>query len=234
MGIKAIETKYNGFNFRSRLEARWAIFFDMIGLKYEYEVEGYEMNGVRYLPDFYIPSLDRWFEIKAKPLSEYEMKKCEEFCFNKDNENIKFSVLIGSPEAVKIDNFAGVFEYVWEWPSEKYPSNYRFLAPAELSEKEFYSRFMQGLWVVPGVTEDQLKMDPSSSALFLFCGRRRDRIKALFREPDGFVLIYKRLSVRGGYQWPRKQSEVRNLSWREFDWLMSGIDIDQPKALKAE
>ena len=61
-----------------------------------------------------------------------------------------------------------------------------------------------------------------------------DRMKALFREPDGFVLIYKRLSVRGGYQWPRKQSEVRNLSWREFDWLMSGIDIDQPKALKAE
>ena len=82
------------------------------------------------------------------------------------------------------------------------------------------------------VIEDQLKMDPSSSALFLFCGRRRDRIKALFREPDGFVLIYKRLSVHGGYQWPRKQSEVRNLSWREFDWLMSGIDIDQPKALK--
>jgi transposase len=76
------------------------------------------------------------------------------------------------------------------------------------------------------IIEDQLKMDPTSSALFLFCGRRRDRIKALFREPDG--------SVRGGYQWPRKQSEVRNLSWREFDWLMSGIDIDQPKALKAE
>lgn len=45
------------------------------------------------------------------------------------------------------------------------------------------------------VIEDQLKMDPSSSALFLFCGRRRDRMKALFREPDGFVLIYKRLSV---------------------------------------
>lgn len=66
---------------------------------------------------------------------------------------------------------------------------------------------IDGLCTVIG---DQLKMDPSSSALFLFCGRRRDRIKALFREPDGFVLIYKRLSVRGGYQWPRKQSEVRN------------------------
>ncbi|RJW30136.1 IS66 family insertion sequence element accessory protein TnpB [Eisenbergiella tayi] len=44
----------------------------------------------------------------------------------------------------------------------------------------------------------------------------------------------KRLAIHGGYQWPRKQSEVRNLSWREFDWLMSGIDIDQSKALKAE
>lgn len=39
--IKSIETKYNGFRFRSRLEARWAIFFDMVGLKYEYEVEGF-------------------------------------------------------------------------------------------------------------------------------------------------------------------------------------------------
>lgn len=154
--IKPIETKYNGFRFRSRLEARWAIFFDMIGLKYEYEVEGFEMNGIRYLPDFYIPSLDRWFEIKAKPLSEYEMKKCEEFCFNKDNENIKFSVLVGSPEAVKIDAFAGIMEYVWEWPSEKYSDNVRFLAPEELSEKEYYSRFMRGLWVVPDVTEEEL------------------------------------------------------------------------------
>lgn len=163
MDIKPIETKYNGFRFRSRLEARWAIFFDMIGLKYEYEFEGFEMNGIRYLPDFYLPSLDRWFEIKAKPLSEYEMKKCEEFCFNKDNENIKFSVLIGSPEPIKIDNFAGVLEYVWEWPSEKYPNNIRFLAPTELSEKEYYSRFIKGLWVVPGVTEEELTMAASTS-----------------------------------------------------------------------
>lgn len=156
MDIKPIETKYNGFRFRSRLEARWAVFFDMIGLKYEYEIEGFEMNGVRYLPDFYIPSLDRWFEIKAKSLREKEIKKCEEFCLDKDNENIKFSVLIGSPEAVKIDDFAGVIEYVWEWPSEKYPENVRMLAPHELSEKEYYSRFVRGLWVVPDVTEDEL------------------------------------------------------------------------------
>lgn len=84
------------------------------------------------------------------------------------------------------------------------------------------------------IIEDQLKMDSTSNALFLFCGRRRDRIKALLKEQDGYVLIYKRLSVNGGYQWPRKASETKPLTWREFDWLMSGIDINQPKALKGE
>lgn len=83
------------------------------------------------------------------------------------------------------------------------------------------------------IIEEQLKMDPAGDSLYLFCGRRADRIKALLKEPDGFVLIYKRLTAYSGrYRWPRKQSEVRNLTWREFDWLMSGIDIDQPKAIR--
>ena len=82
------------------------------------------------------------------------------------------------------------------------------------------------------IIEGQLKMDPSQNALFLFCGRRRDRIKALYRESDGFVLLYKRLTSEGSYKWPRNRSEVRNLTWREFDWLMSGLEIDQPKAIK--
>ena len=70
-------------------------------------------------------------------------------------------------------------------------------------------KFIDGLCAI---IEDQLKIDFSASALFLFCGRRWDMIKVLFREPDDFGLIYKRLFVRGGYQWPRKQSEVRKLS----------------------
>ena len=82
------------------------------------------------------------------------------------------------------------------------------------------------------VVEDKLHMDPRRSAIFLFCGRRADRIKILMWEPDGFVLLYKRLSaVRGRYRWPRNKDEVRNLTWREFDWLMSGIDIEQPRAI---
>ena len=83
------------------------------------------------------------------------------------------------------------------------------------------------------IIEDQLKMNRNQNALFLFCGRRRDRIKALFHESDGFVLLYKRLTSQGCYKWPRNKDEVRNLTWREFDWLMSGLEIDQPKAIKS-
>lgn len=43
--IKAIETLYNGYKFRSRLEARWAVFFDAVGSKWEYEKEGFDLNG---------------------------------------------------------------------------------------------------------------------------------------------------------------------------------------------
>lgn len=84
------------------------------------------------------------------------------------------------------------------------------------------------------IVEDKLHMDPRRSAIFLFCGRRCDRIKILMWEADGFVLLYKRLSVvHGRYRWPRSKEEVRSLTWREFGWLMSGIDIEQPKAIVA-
>lgn len=53
--IQAIETVYKGYRFRSRLEARWAVFFDAMGVKWEYEPEGYVFDdGTKYLPDFYL------------------------------------------------------------------------------------------------------------------------------------------------------------------------------------
>ena len=84
------------------------------------------------------------------------------------------------------------------------------------------------------VVVDVVKRDPKENALFLFCGRQCDRFKALLWEGDGFVLIYKRLSVNGRYRWPRNSREARSLTWQEFDWLMSGIDIEQPKAIRMQ
>ena len=63
--IKPIETIYNGYKFRSRLEARWAVFFDAMGIKYEYEPEGIEVNDCKYLPDFYFPELELFGEVKG-------------------------------------------------------------------------------------------------------------------------------------------------------------------------
>lgn len=64
--IKPIQTNYKGYLFRSRLEARWALFFDEMCIKYEYEPEGFTLsNGDSYLPDFYLPESDTYLEVKA-------------------------------------------------------------------------------------------------------------------------------------------------------------------------
>ena len=64
--IKPIQTKYNGYLFRSRLEARWAVFFDEMGIKYEYEPEGFVLtNADKYLPDFYLPDCKTYVEVKS-------------------------------------------------------------------------------------------------------------------------------------------------------------------------
>ena len=68
--------------------------------------------------------------------------------------------------------------------------------------------------------------------LFLFCGRRTDRIKGLVWESDGFLLLYKRLE-NSNFQWPRSESEVRSLTQQQFRWLMEGLTIT-PKRMVRE
>ncbi len=65
MTVKAIDTIYKGYRFRSRLEARWAVFFDHLGLQWVYEDEGFELPSGWYLPDFYFPKDHMWIEIKS-------------------------------------------------------------------------------------------------------------------------------------------------------------------------
>jgi len=72
--IKAIQTEYNQLLFRSRIEARWAYTFDLLSLPYEYEKEGYDLPSGRYLPDFWMPTLKKWVEIKGESPDKHEEK----------------------------------------------------------------------------------------------------------------------------------------------------------------
>lgn len=76
------------------------------------------------------------------------------------------------------------------------------------------------------IIEQQFRMDPFTRTLFLFCGRRADRIKGLLWEGDGFLLIYKRLES-GRFQWPRDSSEARRITPQQLRWLMEGLSVEQ-------
>lgn len=73
--IRPIETTYNGIRFRSRLEARWAIFMDALSIKWEYEPEGFTDGNLSYLPDFWLPELKCYFEVKPNSPSDEEGRK---------------------------------------------------------------------------------------------------------------------------------------------------------------
>jgi len=126
--IKAIETEYKGYRFRSRLEARWAVAFDTIGHHYLYEHEGFELPSGRYLPDFYFPNLDIWGEVKPTEFTEEEMRKCAELAFYTQKACV---MLIGLPA----------------------PTNYYYFFPLETEEHGHYEDTL-GRNQFPGVGVD--------------------------------------------------------------------------------
>lgn len=86
--VKPIPTKYNGVQFRSRLEARWALVFDRSDLDWHYEPEGYQLPSGWYVPDFFVSSTDPGFEYSCyceiKPCfpSEEEIRKAAELAWH--------------------------------------------------------------------------------------------------------------------------------------------------------
>lgn len=92
-----------------------------------------------------------------------------------------------------------------------------------------YTDLRRGIDGLAGIIQEQFRLDPFNDTLFLFCGRRSDRIKALYWEGDGFVLLYKRLES-GSFQWPRTPDQARLITQQQYRWLMEGLSIEQPKA----
>lgn len=94
-----------------------------------------------------------------------------------------------------------------------------------------YTDIRKGIDGLAAMVQQQFQLDPFTNTLFLFCGRKRDRIKGLYWEGDGFILLYKRLE-QGTYQWPRNAAEARQLTPQQYRWLMEGLTVEQPKAHK--
>ena len=92
-----------------------------------------------------------------------------------------------------------------------------------------YTDLRRGIDGLAAVVQESFALDPFTNTLFLFCGRRQDRIKGLLWEGNGFLLLYKRLET-GSFQWPRTGEEARQLTPQQYRWLMEGLSIDQPKA----
>ena len=123
MSIKPIETIYNGYRFRSRLEARWAVFFDTCGVRWEYEPEGYILpNGQKYLPDFLLHGVDGrapddlYVEVKGK-MTPDDARKIYEFSgWRLEKTEIKNPILVlaGIPEGnsiSEIENYCSSWGY---------------------------------------------------------------------------------------------------------------------------
>lgn len=92
--IKAIETEYNGYKFRSRLEARWAVFFDSIGMEYVYKPDPVYIGTTPYQLDFYLPESKQYFEVQGMYV-------------NLEEEKVK--MLINEGYSVTIGTYEGKF-----------------------------------------------------------------------------------------------------------------------------
>ena len=88
-----------------------------------------------------------------------------------------------------------------------------------------YTDLRRGIDGLAGIVMQQYGTELDEESLFLFCGRRTDRIKALYFSGDGYILLYKRLN-NGQFQWPRNEAELRRLDAQAFRWLMEGLVIE--------
>ena len=93
-----------------------------------------------------------------------------------------------------------------------------------------YTDMRKSIDGLAALVKEKFDMDPFAETLYMFCGRRCDRIKVLLWEGDGFVLLYKRLE-NGKVQWPRSEEELRPITWQQFRWLMEGLNVEQKKVI---
>lgn len=94
--MKAIETIYRRTPFKSRLEARWAVYLHTMGFTYDYEYEGYDLDEAGwYLPDFWLPHVQMWAEVKPIEFTPKELKKLKALVMFTQKPAL---MLVGTPD----------------------------------------------------------------------------------------------------------------------------------------
>ena len=73
---------------------------------------------------------------------------------------------------------------------------------------------------------DHLNVDPQDGSYYVFCGRKRDTVKILYYERNGYALWYKKLE-EDTFRWPRTEREARAITGEQLGWLLSGLDMDK-------
>ena len=96
-----------------------------------------------------------------------------------------------------------------------------------------YTDLRRGIDGLASIVMQQYGRSLDEESLFLFCGGKTDRIKALYFSGDGYILLYKRLN-NGRFQWPRSEAELRKLDAQSFRWLMEGLEIEQKRAIRKQ
>lgn len=96
-----------------------------------------------------------------------------------------------------------------------------------------YTDLRYGIDGLAKLIQFQFGMDPfEKGTLFLFCGRRSDRIKGLVWEGDGYLLLYKRIE-NGHFRWPRNSQEVEQMTCRDFHKLMEGFHVIEKSSIRS-
>ncbi|WFU25555.1 IS66 family insertion sequence element accessory protein TnpB [Bradyrhizobium sp. CB1717] len=85
--------------------------------------------------------------------------------------------------------------------------------------------FRAGINSLAVLVQETMALDPFAAAVFAFCNRRCDRMKLLFFDRSGFVLVLKRLT-EDKFRWPRREAAVVRLTTEQLHWILDGIDID--------
>lgn len=88
-----------------------------------------------------------------------------------------------------------------------------------------YTDLRRGIDGLAGMIQEQFQLDAFDDTLFLFCGRRNDRIKGLYWDSNGFLLLYKRLE-KGRFQWPRTEQEAKQITHAIFAYYLTRFELE--------